>query len=207
VSLALITKNLRTRNGKKKSDPSARAQKNTTKLSLLVTNALSGIRTLERFWFTLFVSCTECTSSCIGWNVWKIGCLEVLWLGGIYSPNHQSCRWEGLLSKGALDSLVRQPRHPTVRVRPLELWQVGPPDSPVVHQTGPVHCLVRLLVPSLTSARVVALFTVHCRLLQTTVGTVSRCSAGTPDSPVLHRIVRWIIAEWLPKFPKLASWR
>jgi hypothetical protein len=26
--------------------------------------------------------------------------------------------------------------------------------------------------------------TVHCRLLQTTVGAVSRCSAGTPDSPV-----------------------
>jgi hypothetical protein len=26
--------------------------------------------------------------------------------------------------------------------------------------------------------------TVHCRLLQTTVGTVNCCSAGTPDSPV-----------------------
>jgi hypothetical protein len=34
------------------------------------------------------------------------------------------------------------------------------------------------------STRAVALFTVHCRLLQTTVGAVSRCSAGTPDSPV-----------------------
>jgi hypothetical protein len=40
------------------------------------------------------------------------------------------------------------------------------------------------------SARAVTLFTVHCRLLQTTVGAVSRCSAGTPDSPVLHRTVR-----------------
>jgi hypothetical protein len=54
--------------------------------------------------------------------------------------------------------------------------------------------------------RAVALFTVHCRLLQTTVGTVSHCSAGTPDNPVLHRTVRWIIAEWLPENPKLASW-
>jgi hypothetical protein len=35
---------------------------------------------------------------------------------------------------------VRQPRHPTVRVRPLELLTCGPPDSPVVHRTGPVHC-------------------------------------------------------------------
>jgi hypothetical protein len=29
--------------------------------------------------------------------------------------------WGRLLSKGAPDSPVRQPRHPTVRVRPLEL--------------------------------------------------------------------------------------
>jgi hypothetical protein len=35
--------------GKKKSDPSARAQKNTTKLSLLVTIALSGIGTWRDF--------------------------------------------------------------------------------------------------------------------------------------------------------------
>jgi hypothetical protein len=60
---------------------------------------------------------------------------------------------------------VRQSRHPTVRVRPLELQTCGPPDSPVVHRTGPVHCPVRHLAPALTSARVVALFIVHCRLL------------------------------------------
>jgi hypothetical protein len=35
--------------GKKKSDPSARAQKNTAKLSLLVTIALSGIGTWRYF--------------------------------------------------------------------------------------------------------------------------------------------------------------
>jgi hypothetical protein len=35
--------------GKKKSDPSARAQKNTAKLSLLVTIALSGIGTWRDF--------------------------------------------------------------------------------------------------------------------------------------------------------------
>jgi hypothetical protein len=40
---------------------------------------------------------------------------------------------------------VRQPRHPTVRVRLLELLSSGPPDSPVVHQTGHVDCPVRLL--------------------------------------------------------------
>jgi hypothetical protein len=40
---------------------------------------------------------------------------------------------------------VRQPRHPTVRVRPLELLSSGTLDSPVVHRTGPVDCPVRLL--------------------------------------------------------------
>jgi hypothetical protein len=52
------------------------------------------------------------------------------------------------------------------------------------HRTGPVHCPVRHLAPALTSVRAVALFIIHCRLLQTTVGAVSRCSAGTPDSPM-----------------------
>jgi hypothetical protein len=45
VSLALITNVAGTRMGKKKSDPSARAQMNMTKLSLLVTIAFSGIGT------------------------------------------------------------------------------------------------------------------------------------------------------------------
>jgi hypothetical protein len=49
VSLALITKILGTRNGEEESDPSARAQKNTTKLSLLVIIALSGIGTWRDF--------------------------------------------------------------------------------------------------------------------------------------------------------------
>jgi hypothetical protein len=100
---------------------------------------------------------------------------------------------------------VRQLRHPTVRVRPLELWHVGPPDSPVVHRIVTVHCPMRLLAPALTLRAQSR--TVHCSLLhlQTIVGAFSYCSAGTPDSLVLHRIVRWIIAEWLPKFLKVAS--
>jgi hypothetical protein len=36
-----------------------------------------------------------------------LGCLEVLVVGGIYSPNHQSGRWGRLLSKCA--SHVTQP--------------------------------------------------------------------------------------------------
>jgi hypothetical protein len=102
---------------------------------------------------------------------------------------------------------VRQPRHPAVRVRPLELLTCGPPDSPVVHRTGHVHCLVRHLTPALTSARVGAHCTVSLFLCRRPLALFSCYSAGTPDSPVLHRTVRWIIAEWLPEFPKLVSWR
>jgi hypothetical protein len=107
VSLALITNDLRTRNGKKKSDPSARAQRTRAKLSLLVTNCFEWNWDLERLWFNLIVSCIECTSSCIvcvGWKTWMPWSVVV---GGIYSPNHQSGRWGGCLSTGAPDSPVR----------------------------------------------------------------------------------------------------
>jgi hypothetical protein len=75
---------------------------------------------------------------------------------------------------------VRQPRHPTIRVQPLELLSSGPPDSPVVHRTGPVDCLVRLLARALTSARTVA----HLMPLQTTIGVV------VAVTPLAHRTVR-----------------
>jgi hypothetical protein len=128
---------------------------------------------------SLFVSWSEVESSCIECSGWKLGCLEVLVVGGIYSPNHQSDRWGGCLSYGALDSLVRQPRHPTVRVRPLELWQVGPPDRSYSLSGAPSGA-------ALTSSRAGA----HCSLLlflcRRPLARSSRCSADTPDSPVLH---------------------
>ena len=56
---------------------------------------------------------------------------------------------------------VRQPRHQAVEFRPLELLTMGPPDSPVVHRIGPVHCPVRHLTPALTLHAQLALFTVY----------------------------------------------
>jgi hypothetical protein len=46
-----------------------------------------------------------------------LGWLECRWLGVFIALNHQTTVGEGLLSMGAPDSPVRQPRHPTVRVR------------------------------------------------------------------------------------------
>jgi hypothetical protein len=61
---------------------------------------------------------------------------------------------------------------------------VRPPDSPVVHRTGTVHCPVRLLAPALTLRE---LF-VHCscvsRPLNSTVALATVAPFGTPDSPV-----------------------
>jgi hypothetical protein len=75
---------------------------------------------------------------------------------------------------------VRQPHHPTVGIRPLELLTTRPPDSHV-------HYPLRLLVPTLT----LRMLSAHCSLLHTTVGADSRCSAwhtgqscATTDSPV-----------------------
>jgi hypothetical protein len=107
------------------------------------------------------------------------------------------------LSHGAPDSPVRQPCHPTIRVRPLELLTSGAPDSPVVHRTvrwctgqsggAPDSHYSLSGAPSsaaLTSARRRALFTFTLPL-QTTISVVEPLlrwrtgqSGATPDSPV-----------------------
>jgi hypothetical protein len=192
--------------GKKKSDPSARAQKTRAKLSLLVTNCFEWNWDLERLWFNLIVSFIECTSSCIEYVGWKLGCLEVWWLGGIYSPNHKNGRWRRMLSMGALDT-VRCASHIT---QPLgfDRWSSDKWGHLTVRWcTGQSLFTVWCAFCACSdSTRVVrALFT-HCSLLWRPLALLAVAPLGTPDSPVLHRTVWWIIAEWLPKFLKLASW-
>jgi hypothetical protein len=41
--------------------------------------------------------------------------------------------------------------------------------------------------------------------VQSTVAPKNRCSAGAPDSPVTHRTVGLIIAEWRWRNPKVKS--
>jgi hypothetical protein len=133
-------------------------------------------------------------------------------VGGIYSPNHQKDRWWRLLSYGALESPVR---HRTLSGAPATspgrwVLTVGASDNWATGQSGGAPDIHYSLsgAPSgaaLTSTRACA----HCSLLlfrcRRPLTLCSRYSAGTPDSPVLHRTVRWIIAEWLPEFPKVAS--
>jgi hypothetical protein len=120
------------------------------------------------------------------------------WLGVFITPT----------TKIAVGEDCSRMAHRTVRcashvTRPLgsdswSFWQLG-------HRTITVHYPVRLLAPVPTSARAYthcSAFIVHCRR---PLVLCSRDSAGAPDSPVLHRTVRWIIAERLPEFPKVTS--
>jgi hypothetical protein len=117
-----------------------------TQMSLsLVTNLFGVILDLGEDLIYLIVSWNEVYNSCMRFDGWKLGYIEVWWLGGIYSPNHQVDRWWRLLSYGAPDSPMRQPRHQAVRFWPLELLTTGPPDSSVVHRTVTIHCSVCLL--------------------------------------------------------------
>jgi hypothetical protein len=51
----------------------------------------------------------------------NLDALKWWWLGVFIAPPTKPTVGVGLLSMGAPDSPVRQPRHLTVRVRPLEL--------------------------------------------------------------------------------------
>jgi hypothetical protein len=153
--------------GNKKSDPSARAQKNMAKLSLLVTIALSGIGTWRDF---------DSLDLCLVLNALalvlivlaeNLDALKCWWLGVFIVPTTKVAVGEGYCRRAHRTvrcaighCAVRQPRHPIVGVRPLELLTTGPPDSPVVHQTVTVHCPVRLLAPALTLRAQSR--TVHC---------------------------------------------
>jgi hypothetical protein len=119
----------------------------------------------------------------------------VVVVGGIYSPNHQTNRWGWAAVDGRTGQSGARAMSPTVRVRPLELWQSGPPDSPVVHRTVTVHCPVRLLAPALTLR--------DCpRTVHLSADRWSRTLRLEVVAPLAHQTVRWIIAEWLFQKPE-----
>ena len=81
--------------GKKKSDPSARAQKNTAKLSLLVTIALSGIGTWRDFDSIYLCLVLNALALVFSEMSKKLGCLEVWWLGVFIAPTTKMVVGEG----------------------------------------------------------------------------------------------------------------
>jgi hypothetical protein len=124
--------------------------------------------------------------------MWSLKNLDSKGCGGwgvFIAPNHLGSRWPRLLAMGAPDrhcSLSGAlPRHPTVRVRSRST--VG---GFVLLRHRTVRCPSHLA--ALTSARYCAALFL---LSESTVGADSRCSGGTPDSPVNYSGVR-------PRIPK-----
>jgi hypothetical protein len=127
---------------KKKSNPSARAQMNTSLSLSLVTIWLEWSLDLGEDLISLILSCIECYSSCKVFEGWKLGCIEVWWLGVFISPTIKRTVGEGfcrMVHRSVQCATghypVRQPRHPAVGFWRLELLTSGSPDSPVVHRT------------------------------------------------------------------------
>jgi hypothetical protein len=100
--------------------------KRTQKSLSLVTNLFGVIPDLGEDLISLFVSCIECYSSCMRFEGWKLRCIEVWWLGVFIAPTTKRTVGEGFYRTP--DCPVRQSRHQAVGFRPLELWQLGPPD-------------------------------------------------------------------------------
>jgi hypothetical protein len=123
-----------------------------------------------------------------------LGWLEWWWLGVFIALNHETtvgdgcCRWVHRTIRCATGHcLVRQSRHPTVRVQ--ELLTVGALSSSGTGQSGATpdrHCSVS--GAPLTGGSDSTCTVHHCssgaRAFASTVARSSHCSAVTPDSPV-----------------------
>jgi hypothetical protein len=68
------------------------------------------------------VSCIECLALVSGWKVENLDDLNVGWLGVFIAPTTKLAVWWRLSVAWCTGQCpVCQPRHPAVRVRPLEL--------------------------------------------------------------------------------------
>jgi hypothetical protein len=81
---------------------------------------------------------------CGGWGVFITPTTKLTVGGGCCRMAHRTVRC------ATRHCPVCQPHHQAIGFRPLELLTGGPPDNPVVHRTGPVHCPVLHLTHALT---------------------------------------------------------
>jgi hypothetical protein len=171
--------------GKKKSDPRTRAQR--TRAKSLCSHYLLGVEMGLGEALILLNLCLVLIALALVLNVKseKLGCLEVWWLGGIYSPNHQSGRWEAVCRWA--HRTVRCASHVT-QLLGFDRWS----SDRWGHRTVTVHCPVCLLAPALT----LRALSTHCsctvHFLQTTVGAVAVAPLGTPDSQVNYSGVAFL---------------
>jgi hypothetical protein len=129
-----------------------------------------------------------------------LGCLEWWWLGVFIAPTTKTavgegcCRWAHRTVRCATGHCpVRQPRQPTVKV--LTVSTVGALTTWATGQSGAASDMYCSLsgAPSGAALTLSELSTHYSRCrrpIESTVVLGSRCSAGTPDSPVTHQTVR-----------------
>jgi hypothetical protein len=159
-----------------------------TKISLSqVTKCLEWFWTLERIWSLVCV--LEWSLELLYWMQFagKLLCLEWWWLGVFIAPTTKTAVGEGCYRWA--HCTVRCASHVIQvlgfwRFRPLELWQLGAPDSPVSYQIGTVHWPVRLLALLWLYANFRALFTLSADCW-------SRPLRWRPLLRLAHRTVRW----------------
>jgi hypothetical protein len=209
VSLVLVTIELSTRKNEEEKQ-SNRESSNEHKYLSLTSHYLIGIvfELWERIW-SLWL-CLVLNAIALVWGV-KAENLDPMnggWLGVFIAPT----------TKGAVGGGCCRMAHRTVRcashvTRPLgsdrwSFWQLG--HRTVQWCTGQSLFTVRCAFWCLSwllraQAHTIAHYSAFIARCTRPLALCSRYSAGAPDSPVLNRTVRWIIAERLPEFPKVSS--
>jgi hypothetical protein len=194
---------LENKNEEEESQPSKQEQQRNTNDPFTNLNALEwnwrlwADQSLELcLWSGFYSFCIECEVV----NAWMVGMEVVV---GIYSPQPPIQPLGQVAVDGRTGQCpVRQPRHPTIRV--LTQTTVGALTSGGTGQSGAapdMHC--SLSGTPLTAALLSAahcLCTVHLR-----ISFCSRLLLERVVASLLHRTVRWIIAERRLRNPKLKS--
>jgi hypothetical protein len=182
--------------GRRKAIQATRTQMNTKISFSQVTKCLEWFWTLERIWSLVLCLWVKSRALVLNAICCKLGCLECWWLGVFIAPTTKTAVGEGCC-RWAHASHVTQPLG-FWRFRPLELWHLGAPDSPVPHRTATIQWPVRLWRLLWLLPWIVALLG-HCAVDRC---ADSRCSAwctgqfgDTPDSPVNYSGVRLVKLE------------
>jgi hypothetical protein len=120
VSLALLTNKMIARKNERRKQSKRKSSKEHNKSLSLITKVLCGI---GRGFDHLGVSCIECLALVCSWKVENLDDLNVGWLGVFITPTTKLAVWwrHRPVWCATGHCPVRQPRHPAVRVRPLEL--------------------------------------------------------------------------------------
>jgi hypothetical protein len=168
---------------------------------------------------SLFVSCIECYSSCMRFEGWKLGFNE-WWVVGVFIAPTTKLTVDGGCCRMTHRTVRCATGHCPVRHRTLSgapakssgrwVLTVGASNRWATGQSGGApdsHCSLSGAPSDACSdfcarSEHCSLFLYRCKR-PLALGAVA--PLGAPDSPVVHRTVRWIIAERLPEISKVSS--